>query len=234
MFPATAGAAAQRPATANSAHTVFVIPWTLRDGRRRPPTFARLQAVGLRADHPAHTARWTGVDLWRVRAGVGLRSRRGIRARVDLRTPVRASRRAPEIAGPLSRPADRAPHRGRCNFPDAVRSSDPSRNRYSHSAIRARTLRAAVERFRAREEPPAAPRHKAKTPPPHAELVRHYTGESRLGPPERRALGEAQRRVAEPRHTGAVRPVKEDRKGRRLRHQRIRLWQLQWRRRARL
>src|SRR5439155_18737571 len=86
MFPATAGAAAQRPATANSAHTVFVIPWTLRDGRRRPPTFARLQAVGLRADHPAHTARWTGVDLWRVGAGVGRRSRRGLGARVDLRT----------------------------------------------------------------------------------------------------------------------------------------------------
>ena len=90
--------------------------------------------------------------------------------------PRSGPRRAPEIAGPLSRPADRAPHRGRCNFPDAVRSSDPSRNRYSHSAIRARTLRAAVERFRAREEPPAAPRHKAKTPPPQAELVRQGNG----------------------------------------------------------
>src|SRR6266498_2212630 len=32
---------------------------------RRPPS-ARLHAVGLRADHPAHTARSTGIDLWRV------------------------------------------------------------------------------------------------------------------------------------------------------------------------
>ena len=58
------------------------------------PAFPRLHAVGLRADHPAHTARWTGVDLWRVRAGDlwrvgaggGVRRRRGLAARVDLRT----------------------------------------------------------------------------------------------------------------------------------------------------
>jgi hypothetical protein len=55
------------------------------------PPSARLHAVGLRADHPAHTARPTGIDLWRVGAwrvgaGVGLRSRQGPGARVDLRT----------------------------------------------------------------------------------------------------------------------------------------------------
>src|SRR6266480_425200 len=55
------------------------------------PPSARLHAVGLRADHPAHTARPTGIDLWRVGAwrvgaGIGLRSRQGPGARVDLRT----------------------------------------------------------------------------------------------------------------------------------------------------
>jgi hypothetical protein len=79
----------------------------------------------------------------------------------------RGRSRAPEVVEPLSRPADRAPHRGRCNFPDAVRSPDPSRNRYSHSAVWGRTLRAAVGGFRTQRpgDPPAAPRHKAKTPP---------------------------------------------------------------------
>src|SRR6266536_3151387 len=93
MFPASAGTAAKRPATAKSAHTVFVISWTVT-GVAGVSALARLHAVGLRADHPAHTARWTGVDLWRVRAGDlwrvgargGVRRRRGLAARVDLRT----------------------------------------------------------------------------------------------------------------------------------------------------
>jgi hypothetical protein len=70
--------AAQTAPKANSAEVVFVTSRTLRQEHCRNP--ARLHAVRLWADRPAHTARWTGIDLWcvrirrlrRVGAGVGL------------------------------------------------------------------------------------------------------------------------------------------------------------------
>jgi hypothetical protein len=95
------------------------------------------------------------------------------------------SRRAPELARPLSRPVDRATYEGQHKVRDVVRSSNPSRNRYFHSAIRARTLRVGVVPVRRPEEPPVAPRDKVTTAPPPAELVPHYTEESRLWAPGR-------------------------------------------------
>jgi hypothetical protein len=84
------------------------------------PPSARLHAVGLRADHPAHTARPTGIDLWRVGAwrvgaGVGLRGSRDLR--VDLWRPggagvmigMRRAVRAPAATAILA-----APYRAAC------------------------------------------------------------------------------------------------------------------------
>src|SRR6266536_5920301 len=142
MFPESAGTAAKRPATAKSAHTVFVISWTLRDGVAGVPAFARLHAVGLRADHPAHTARWTGVDLWRVRAGdlwrVDLRTgsigagvmfgmRCAVRApaaTVIPTAPYRAARRAWRQRG-----SGRDAHRGTYRRCDAIRGRPNHRGR---------------------------------------------------------------------------------------------------------
>src|SRR6266536_3107309 len=206
MFPASAGTAAKRPATAKSAHTVFVILWT-RDGRRR--------SLGIRAITCRRVA-------GRSSSAYGPLDRSRLVARTGRRLVAR-------------RPADRV-HRGRSNVRDAVRSPGSSRNRYSHSAIPGRTPRVAAEGFRARCQPrdlPAVRRHTGKTQPPQAELARHYTGEPRLALPEQRALGEARQRRVASRHTGAVRPLEQDRRSRRPPHQKIRRCQLHWQRQAR-
>src|SRR6266567_1146477 len=136
MFPASAGAAAQRPVAANSAYTVFVISWTLVTGVAGDPGIRAITSRGV-AD-PSSSA-YGRLDRSRLVARRG-RSRaadpagpRG-HSRLADRAPHRGQSRALEVVGALSRPADRAPHTGRCNFPDGVRSLDSSRNHYSHSA----------------------------------------------------------------------------------------------------
>src|SRR6266567_533793 len=244
MFPASAGTAAKRPATAKSAHTVFVILWT-RDGRRRS---LGIRAITCRRVAGRSSSAYGPLDRSRLVARTGRRlvARRGRRRGPEAAGPRGQSRpadlathrspgRVPEVAGPLSRPADRV-HRGRSNVRDAVRSPGSSRNRYSHSAIPGRTPRVAAEGFRARCQPrdlPAVRRHTGKTQPPQAELARHYTGEPRLALPEQRALGEARQRRVASRHTGAVRPLEQDRRSRRPPHQKIRRCQLHWQRQAR-
>ncbi len=203
-----------------------------RDGRRRS---LGIGAITCRRVAGRSSSAYGPLDRSRLVARTGRRlvARRGRRRGPEAAGPRGQSRpadlathrtrgRVPEVAGPLSRPADRV-HRGRSNVRDAVRSPGSSRNRYSHSAIPGRTPRVAAEGF-ARCQPrdlPAVRRHTGKTQPPRAEQVRHCTGEPRLALPEQRALGEAQQRRVASRHTGAVRPLEEDRRSRRPPHQKI-------------
>jgi hypothetical protein len=96
---------------------------------------------------------------------------------------------AAEHAAPVSRRADRAIYGDKRKVRDTVRSSNPSRNRYSHSAKQARMLHVVLGKAPARppEGLPAALRHKVTAALPRAELVPHCTGEPHPGPPERRA-----------------------------------------------
>jgi hypothetical protein len=63
MFPAATGIAAQTAATANSAHAAFIMSSPGKSASPEPSAFTPLQAIWLRANHPAHGVSWSGVDL---------------------------------------------------------------------------------------------------------------------------------------------------------------------------
>jgi hypothetical protein len=142
------------------------------------------------------------------------------------RLVARAGRsKAPELAGHGGRSraaAGRETHKDRSSAQDTVRNPAANHNRDHRIAKRAGTLRAARRPSR---EPPTGRRHKDKARPPGAELVRRYTAEEQFAP-ERRGLAAAHWPGAPPCRTGSVRPLGEDRPGRRLSPPLMPLWQL--------